>query len=93
VRPLSAVTALLGIAYAISHLAWSASPPAFVRTESLFEPVWIGAIPAMLAVTGFLLLQAQRDKVRSVAVGRDLRWLHRLSGILPAAGGRVLLSS
>ncbi|TDO68644.1 hypothetical protein EV651_102567 [Kribbella sp. VKM Ac-2571] len=67
--PYSLVAAILGIAYATAHLIWSlAGLPSFVRSESLFGPVWLGAIPAAVAVAGYFFLQHRRTGVRMVAV-------------------------
>ena len=65
----SPAAAVLGIAYAVAHVMWSiASPPAFVRTESPVGPVWLGAIPAGVAVLGWFGLRAQRTSARTLAV-------------------------
>lgn len=65
----SLVAAVVGIASAIAHLAWSLTgPPAFVRTESVVGPVWLGAIPAGLAALGYFFLQAPRRSTRTLAV-------------------------
>ena len=65
----SFLAAVLGVAYAIAHVLWSvAGPPAFVRAEFLFGPVWLAAVPAGLAVTGYFFLQSTARSAQAVAV-------------------------
>ncbi|TDU87726.1 hypothetical protein EV138_1253 [Kribbella voronezhensis] len=67
--PYSFFAALLAVAYAIAHVLWSlTAPPAFVRTEFLFGPVWLAALPATLATVGYSFLRAAATSVRVLAV-------------------------
>lgn len=52
------VAAACGALYGLAHLLWSwGDAPQFVRTESVLEEAWIGAVPALVASSGYVALR------------------------------------